>query len=109
MQVGKKLRSFPACIPDGHLHRVTYTRCRIDTADSPDDEHGVCSKHVEYRNKRIRKELCVKLVVYKNHTKMRGQQNIKSQVFNTFHDVITDFDYTYMLRVRYFCLVLSKI
>jgi len=24
---------------DGHLHRVTYTRCRINTIDSPDDEH----------------------------------------------------------------------
>jgi hypothetical protein len=22
-----------------HLHRVTYTRCRIDTINSPDDEH----------------------------------------------------------------------
>jgi hypothetical protein len=27
------------CIPDGDLHRVTYTRCRIDTINSPDDEH----------------------------------------------------------------------
>ena len=29
------------CVGDshGHLHRVTYTRCRIDTIDSPDDEH----------------------------------------------------------------------
>jgi hypothetical protein len=27
------------CIPDGHLHRVTYTRCRIDTINSPDDGH----------------------------------------------------------------------
>jgi len=26
------------CKPDGHLHRVTYTRC-IDTINSPDDEH----------------------------------------------------------------------
>ena len=26
------------CIPDSHLHRVTYTRCRIDTFESPDDE-----------------------------------------------------------------------
>jgi len=25
----------------GHLHRVTHTRCRINTIDSPDDEHGV--------------------------------------------------------------------
>ena len=27
------------CILDGHLYRVTYTRCRIDKIDSPDDEH----------------------------------------------------------------------
>ena len=25
--------------PDGHLHTVTYTRCRIVTINSPDDEH----------------------------------------------------------------------
>jgi hypothetical protein len=24
---------------DGHVHRVTYTRCRINTIDSPDDGH----------------------------------------------------------------------
>jgi len=29
----------PTCIPDGHLRRVTYTRCRIDTINSPDDGH----------------------------------------------------------------------
>jgi len=33
--------SIQACIPDGHLYRVTYTRCRIDTIVSPDDEHMV--------------------------------------------------------------------
>jgi len=27
------------CTLDGHLHRGTYTRCRIDTIYSPDDEH----------------------------------------------------------------------
>ena len=27
------------CVPHGHLHTVTYTRSRIDTVDSPDDEH----------------------------------------------------------------------
>jgi len=32
MQVG-------TCIPDDHLHRMTYTRCRIDTINSPDDGH----------------------------------------------------------------------
>jgi len=31
-------RSIP-CIPDCRLHTVTYTRYRIDTIESPDDEH----------------------------------------------------------------------
>jgi len=26
---------------EGHLNRVTYTRCCIDTIDSPEDEHKV--------------------------------------------------------------------
>jgi hypothetical protein len=33
--------STQTCIPDGHLHRVTYTRCRIGTIDSSDDEHMI--------------------------------------------------------------------
>jgi len=36
MQVG---RSVQTCIPDGHLHRVTYTKDRMDTIEFPDDEH----------------------------------------------------------------------
>ena len=27
------------CITEGHLHRVTYTGCHIDTTNSPDDGH----------------------------------------------------------------------
>ena len=27
------------CTPNSHLYRVTYTRCRIDTINSPDDGH----------------------------------------------------------------------
>ena len=34
-------RSVPTCTRNGHRHRVTYTRCYIDTIDSPDDEHEV--------------------------------------------------------------------
>jgi len=41
MQFGKEASSIPTCITDGYLHTVTYIRCRIDTTDSPDDEHGV--------------------------------------------------------------------
>jgi len=32
------LDSTQTCIQDGHLHTVTYTKCRIDTIDSSDDE-----------------------------------------------------------------------
>jgi len=39
MQVGMSFT--PSYIPDGHLHRVTNTRCRIDTVTSPDDGHIV--------------------------------------------------------------------
>jgi len=34
-------RNFPTCTRKGHRHRVTYTRCCIDTIDSPDYEHEV--------------------------------------------------------------------
>jgi hypothetical protein len=27
------------CTPNDHLYRVTYTRCRIDTINSPHDGH----------------------------------------------------------------------
>ena len=27
------------CTLNGHLYRVTYTRCRIDTINAPDDGH----------------------------------------------------------------------
>jgi hypothetical protein len=37
---GYNRSSTPTCTVDGHLHTVTYTRCRINTIDSPDDEHS---------------------------------------------------------------------
>jgi len=36
---GWNYSSIQICTLDGHLHRVTYTRCRINTIDSLDDEH----------------------------------------------------------------------
>jgi len=59
---------------------VKYTRCRIDTINSPDDGHMAAPKHVENRNKHTlkRKEVCVKLVIYKDYTEMlHGHQNMK--------------------------------
>ena len=59
---------FATCIPDGHLHRVTYTRCRIDTNDSPDDEHRGARNMQRFGiNIYEKKEMCVKLVICKNY------------------------------------------
>jgi hypothetical protein len=40
-QVCRSERNFLTCTLDGHLHRVTYAGCCIDTIDSPDEEYGV--------------------------------------------------------------------
>ena len=37
-----------------------------------------CSKHVEYRNKLIGKELCVSLVIYKNYVCAYLERNLKN-------------------------------
>jgi len=66
-----------ACIPDGHLHRVTYNRYLIDTIESPDDEHLNAQNMYRIEINIYKKELCVPLVVYKNYAEMHGQQNIK--------------------------------
>ena len=62
------------CIPDSHLHTVIYTRWRIDTTDSPDDEHWVARNM--YRSEINTLKKCVQLVIDKNCTEMHGQQNI---------------------------------
>jgi hypothetical protein len=61
------------CILDGHLHRVTHTRCCIDTINSPDDEHEVARNMLRIEINIQKKELCVKLVIYKNYTEMAAR------------------------------------
>jgi len=63
------------CIPDGHLRRVTYTRCRIDTINSPDDEQ--CSKHVEIWNKHIPKKTVPEVGHLQELYRDVGQHNTK--------------------------------
>jgi len=55
------------CVPEGYLHRVTYTRCRIDTISSPDDGHIAVRNMQRIEINVHEKELCVKLVIYKDH------------------------------------------
>jgi hypothetical protein len=64
--------------PNGHLYRVTHTRCRIDTINSPDDGH-MAARNIQRIEINIHeKELCVKLVIYKDYGDMHGQQDKKS-------------------------------
>jgi hypothetical protein len=62
-----ELSSIHTCIPDGHLLKVTYARCRIDKIDSSDDEHMVARKMSSIEINIYGKELCFKLVIYKNY------------------------------------------
>jgi hypothetical protein len=55
---------------------VTYTRCHIDTINSPDDGHMAARNMQRIEINIHEKELCVKLVIYKDYTEMHGQQNI---------------------------------
>jgi len=70
--VGDRLvcSSIQTRILDAHLHKVTYTRCRIDTIDSPDDEH-MGARNMQRTEINIHEtELCIKLVIYKNYTEL---------------------------------------
>jgi hypothetical protein len=48
---------------------VTYTRCIIDTINSPDDEHMAAQNMQRIEINIHEKELCLKLVIYKDYTK----------------------------------------
>jgi hypothetical protein len=65
------------CTPNGHLYRVTYARCRIDTINSPDDGHMAAQNIYRIGIYIHEKEMCLKLVTYKDCTKMHGQRNIQ--------------------------------
>jgi hypothetical protein len=75
--------SIQTLIPNSHLYKVTYTRCRIDTIDSPDDEQMGARNIWRIEINIHEKELCIKLVIYKNYTEMR--QCIRDKKGSTEH------------------------
>ena len=66
----------PSCIPDGHPHRVTNSRCRTGTIISPDDGHIVARNMWRLIN--ILRINCAPSWFYlQDYTRMHGQQNIE--------------------------------
>jgi hypothetical protein len=59
------------------LYTVKYTRCRIDTINSSGYGHMAVRNMQRIEINIHEKELCVKLVIYKDSTEIHGQQNIK--------------------------------
>jgi len=53
-----------------YYHTVTYTRCRIDTINSPDDGHIAVRNMLRIEINIHGKELCVTLVICKDYTEM---------------------------------------
>ena len=53
------------CTPNGHLYTVTYTTCLIDTINFPDDGHMAARNMERIEINVHEKELCIKLVIYK--------------------------------------------
>ena len=57
-------RSICSCIPDSHSHRITNTKCRINTVVSPDDGPIVARNMYILININTLKKLCTKLVLF---------------------------------------------
>jgi len=69
VQVWMRLPLIQTCTPNGHLYRITYTRCRINTINSPGDGHMAARNMYRIEINIYEKELCVKLVIYRNYLK----------------------------------------
>jgi len=65
------------CIPEGHAHRVTNAKCRIDKVISPDDGHIVARNmwrtEINILRKIVHQFFGFSYKIYKD----AGQQNIK--------------------------------
>ena len=67
-------------IPNGHLRRVTYTRYRVDTIHSPDDEH-MNARNMYRFGINIYEKITVRQVGYLQELcRDASQQNIKKDV-----------------------------
>jgi hypothetical protein len=98
VQVWMRPRLIQTCTPNGHLYTVTYTRYCIDTINSPDNRHMAARNIYRIEINTHEKELCVKLVIYKDYTRTMQYKlcyivlwqwcsmlNINDMILNYFH------------------------
>ena len=77
----KQVSGYAGCIPDGHPHRMTSTKCHINTVVSPDDGH-VVARNMYRLIKVLRVNIlsinCAPSWLYlQDYAGMHGQQNVK--------------------------------
>ena len=71
-------RSICSCIPDSHPHRITSTKCRIDTVISPDDgDIAARNMYIKEIKNKLRKLLRSSWLYSQDYTGTLGQQNTK--------------------------------
>jgi hypothetical protein len=71
------------CTPKGHIYIVIYTRCRIDTINSPDDGHMDARNMQRIEINIHEKELGVKLVIYKDLARTMYQEAPQHTIFSS--------------------------
>jgi hypothetical protein len=64
------------CITDGHPHRITSTKCYINTVVSPDDGRIVV-QNVERLINILRTNCAPSWLYLQDYTQMHSQQNVK--------------------------------
>jgi hypothetical protein len=67
-----------------HPHRVTNTKCRIDTVISPDDGHIVAQNMYRKEINILRKIVYQSRFYLQDYTGMYSQQNLKKWKFKHF-------------------------
>jgi hypothetical protein len=64
------------CIPESHPHRITSTKCRLNTAVSPDDG-SIVARNVQRLTNILRINCTPSWFYLQDYTKMHGQRNEK--------------------------------
>ena len=90
----------PPCIPDSHPHRITSSKCRINTVVSPEDGPIVARNMWRLININVLRINCAPSWFYlQDYTEMQVNKTLKNIFYVSFYcttSLITDYKYTYV-------------